>query len=207
MSSHQRDRYLFKIAELIEQHTNERTVMLKRFSTILACALTLSLNGWAFAGSNGCAGGYSSQFTITGHVQNSATYDQNSLAALPHSKENITFLTKRGPQSGSFTGVLLWDLLNKAGIKSDPNQDGQFQYIEVTGTDCYQVVLALGELNPNFGGEQVLVADGENGVPLGSDTGFARLIVPGDKFGGRDAFWITTIQVLSGPPPGVSQGN
>ena len=41
------------------------------------------------------------------------------------------------------------------------------------------MVLALGEINPGFGGEQVLVADGENGAPLGSDTGFARLIVPG----------------------------
>jgi DMSO/TMAO reductase YedYZ molybdopterin-dependent catalytic subunit len=98
-------------------------------------------------------------------------------------------------------------LLNKARINTDPSRNGQFQYVEITGTDCYQVVLALGELNPSFGGEQVLVADGENGAPLGSDTGFARLIVPGDKFGGRDAFWITTIQVLSGPPPGVSQSN
>ena len=98
--------------------------------------------------------------------------------------------------------MLLWDLLNKAGIKRDPTRDGQFQYVEVTGTDCYQVVLALGEINPGFGGEQVLVADGENGAPLGSDTGFARLVVPGDKFGGRSTFWITSIKVLSGPRPG-----
>jgi hypothetical protein len=107
----------------------------------------------------------------------------------------------------------LWDLLQKAGIKTDPNRVGQFQYVEVTATDspflgpsrehrCYQVVLALGEIDPSFGTEQVLVADGENGKPLGSDTGFARLIVPGDKFGGRDTFWITTIKVLSGPRPG-----
>jgi hypothetical protein len=139
--------------------------MFRCCSTISACALTLSLNGGAFAGSNSCAGGYSSQFAITGQVQNPATYDEDSLAALPHSKENVTFLTNTGPQSASFTGVLLWDLLNKAGINSDPHRNGQFQYIEVMGTDCYQVVLALGEINPNFGGEQVLVADGENGGP------------------------------------------
>jgi DMSO/TMAO reductase YedYZ molybdopterin-dependent catalytic subunit len=174
-----------------------------RFSMILLiCSLTVGLNELAFAGSKTCGGGYSPQFVITGQVQNPTTYDEESLAALPHSKENVTFLTKTGPQSGSFTGVLLWDLLNKAGINSAPNRDGQFQYVEVTGTDCYQVVLALGELNPGFGGEQVLVADGENGAPLGQDTGFARLIVPGDKFGGRDGFWITSIKVLSGPPPG-----
>jgi DMSO/TMAO reductase YedYZ molybdopterin-dependent catalytic subunit len=173
-------------------------------TALLLCSFT-GLQGWAFAGSTSCSGGYSSQFVVTGGVQNPATYDENALAALQHSKENVTFLTKTGPQSNSFTGVLLWDLLTAAGIKSVPNRDGQYQYVEVTGTDCYQVVLALGELDPGFGGEQVLVADGENGAALGSDTGFARLIVPGDKFGGRDAFWITTITVLSGPPPGSPQ--
>jgi DMSO/TMAO reductase YedYZ molybdopterin-dependent catalytic subunit len=45
------------------------------------------------------------------------------------------------------------------------------------------------------------VADSQNGSPLGPDAGFARLIVPGDKFGGRDTFWIDRIEVLSGPPP------
>jgi DMSO/TMAO reductase YedYZ molybdopterin-dependent catalytic subunit len=177
--------------------------MFNRFLIALfVFSLTGGLNGSAFAASNACQGGYSPRFVITGEVQNPTTYDEDSLGAQPHSIENVTFLTKTGPQSGSFHGVLLWDLLNKAGITSDPNRDGQFQYVEITGTDCYQVVLALGEINPGFGGEQVLVADGENGAPLGSDAGFARLIVPGDKFGGRDAFWITTIKVLSGPRPG-----
>jgi hypothetical protein len=122
--------------------------MLCRFIlTLLICSL-LELNGEAFAASVACQGGYSPRFVIAGEVQNPTTYDEDSLAALPHSIENVTFLTKTGPQSGSFTGVLLWNLLNKAGIKSDPSRDGQFQYVEVTGTDCYQVVLALGELNP-----------------------------------------------------------
>jgi DMSO/TMAO reductase YedYZ molybdopterin-dependent catalytic subunit len=168
---------------------------------VFAFSFAGGLNGGAFAGSNDCRGGYSPRFEISGEVQDRMTYDEESLRELPHSIENVTFLTKTGPQSGSFQGVLLWDLLKKSGIKSDPRRDGQFQYVEVTATDCYQVVLALGEINPGFGGEQVLVADGENGAPLGSDTGFARLIVPGDKFGGRDAFWIKTIKVLSSPRP------
>jgi DMSO/TMAO reductase YedYZ molybdopterin-dependent catalytic subunit len=179
--------------------------MLYRFLVALvAFSLAGGLNGGALAGSTACQGGYSPRFKISGEVQNPVTYDEESLGALPHSTENVTFLTKTGPQTGSFQGVLLWDLLTKAGIKSDPSRDGQFQYIEVTSTDCYQVVLALGEIDPGFGGEQVLVADGENGSPLGSDTGFARLIVPGDKFGGRDSFWIKSIKVLSGPRPGES---
>jgi DMSO/TMAO reductase YedYZ molybdopterin-dependent catalytic subunit len=174
---------------------------------LLICTLTVGLSnqglaaGGAKSSTNACQGGYSSQFTLTGEVNNPATYDEGSLGGLPHSIENVTFLTKTGPQSSFFSGVLLWNLLSSAGIKSDPTRDGQFQYVEITGTDCYQVVLALAELDPGFGGEQVLVADGQNGSPLGPDSGFARLIVPGDKFGGRDAFWIDRIEVLSGPPP------
>jgi hypothetical protein len=166
---------------------------------LFVCSLTGALSGWAFAGSNACPGGYSPRFVISGDVRKSATYDEHRLGVLQHSFENVTFLTGTGTQSGLYGGVLLWDLLNSAGIKTYPNRDGD---VEVTGTDCYQVVLALGEIDPGFGGEQVLVADSDNGAPLGTDTGFARLIVPGDKFGGRDGFWITTIKVLSSPPPG-----
>jgi len=148
-----------------------------------------------------CQGGYSPRFTLTGEVNNPTIYDKASLGLLPHSTVNVTFLTKTGSQSSSFRGVLLWNLLMTAGIKNDRTRRGRFQYVEITATDCYQVVLALAELDPNFGGEQVLVADSQNGSPLGSDTGFARIIVPGDKFGGRDTFWIDKIKVLSGPPP------
>ncbi|MBV8809210.1 MAG: molybdopterin-dependent oxidoreductase [Acidobacteriaceae bacterium] len=174
---------------------------------VILCIITLGMNGYGSSAQgaqnddNACAGGYSSQFVLTGEVNNPTAYDEESLGALPHSIENVTFLTKTGPQSASYGGVLLWNLLTAAGIKTDPTRDGQFQYVEITATDCYQVVLALGELDPNFGGEQVLVADSQNGSPLGPDSGFARIIVPGDKFGGRDTFWIRKIKVLSGPPP------
>ncbi|MBV8056238.1 MAG: molybdopterin-dependent oxidoreductase [Deltaproteobacteria bacterium] len=130
-----------------------------------------------------------------------AVYDKKSLGSLPHSIENVTFLTKTGSQASSFSGVLLWNLLTIAGIKTAATRHGQFQYVEITATDCYQVVLALADLDPRFGGEQVLVADSQNGSSLGSDIGFARIILPGDKFGGRDVFWVTRIEVLSGPPP------
>jgi DMSO/TMAO reductase YedYZ molybdopterin-dependent catalytic subunit len=177
------------------------------FSTVFALTLAFVLSDLgvvveaASPGNTACHGGYSSRFTLTGDMKNPATYDKLSLGRLPHSLVNVTFLTKNGSQSSSFGGVLLWNLLMTAGIKSDRTRRGRFQYVEITATDCYQVVLALAELDPNFAGEQVLVADSQNGSPLGHDAGFARLVVPGDKFGGRDTFWIDKIEVLSGPPP------
>src|SRR5215469_18094987 len=175
-------------------------------TTVVCTLLFLGSNGRllvdaAESGTKACQGEYSSRFTLTGEVNHPATYDKASLGRLPHSTVNVTFLTKTGSQSSSFRGVPLWNLLMAAGIKSDRTRRGRFQYVEITGTDCYQVVLALAELDPNFGGEQVLVADSQNGSALGSNAGFARLIVPGDKFGGRDTFWIDKIEILSGPPP------
>jgi hypothetical protein len=124
-------------------------------------------------------------------VNNPASYDKVSLGRLPHSTVNVTFLTKTGSQSSSFRGVPLWNLLVTAGIKTDRTRRGRFQYVEITATDRYQVLLALAELDPNFGGERVLVADSQNGSPLDPGAGFARIIVPGDKFGGRDTFGLT----------------
>jgi DMSO/TMAO reductase YedYZ molybdopterin-dependent catalytic subunit len=189
-----------------KQPVDGRIVMLDRFRlTVLVLSSIIGLSSHSLAvaaprGDKSCQGGYSSQFSLTGAVNNPATYDKESLAHLPHSIENVTFLTKTGPQSSSFGGVLLWNLLTTAGIKSGSHRHGQFQYLEITATDCYQVVVALAELEPTFGGEQILVADSQNGSPLGLDSGFARLIIPGDKFGGRDVFWIKRIEVLSSPP-------
>jgi hypothetical protein len=61
------------------------------------------------------------------------------------------------------------------------------KYVSVIGTDCYEVLLSLGELRPDFGGSaQVLVAYAYgDGSPLSSSEGAMRLVVPGDKKGGR----------------------
>ena len=161
------------------------------FLAAFVCTLAFALSNHglvvdaAQGGKKVCQGRYS-RFTLTGEVNNPATYDKLNLGRLPHSIVNVTFLTKMGSQSSLFSGVPLWNLLITAGLKSDRTRRGRFEYVEITATDCYQVVLALAELDPNFDGEQILVADSQNGSPLGPDAGFARIIVPGDKFGDRE---------------------
>jgi hypothetical protein len=51
-----------------------------------------------------------------------------------------------------------------------------------------------GEIAPNFGGDQIIVAYAVNGQPL-TDTGFARIVAPGDKQGGRFVSNIVKIEV------------
>ena len=84
---------------------------------------------------------------------------------------------------------MLWDLLNNSpvnGIITDPNikNDILHKVVIVTGTDCYQSVFGAGEFDPFFGASQIMVAYATGGQSLGDD-GFARIVVPGDKAGGR----------------------
>jgi hypothetical protein len=126
-------------------------------------------------------------------------FDLNKLAQFPPAQENVTYFAAGSVISEAFTGVLLWDLLNNApvdGIVTDPTMKNDILHkvIIVTGTDCYQSVFGAGEIDPFFGGSQIMVAYTTGGQSLGS-AGFARIVVPGDKAGGRFVSNIASIEV------------
>jgi DMSO/TMAO reductase YedYZ molybdopterin-dependent catalytic subunit len=141
-------------------------------------------------------GGVSTQFRVTGEVQHRLVFDLEKLEALPVTNENIWYFAGGSVVNSAFTGALLWNVLNAAGIVVDPNikNDILRKIVIVVGSDGYQAVIAGGELVPEFGGEQIIVAYLQDGQPLGAD-GFARLVVPGDKAGGRAVANIVRIEV------------
>jgi hypothetical protein len=146
-----------------------------------------------------CPGGVSSSFTVTGDVTNRIVFDLNKLEQFPPAQENVTYFAAGSVVTESFTGVLLWDLLNNppvSGIVTDPHtkNDILHKIIIVTGTDCYQSVFGAGEINPFFDGSQIMVAYATGGQSLGS-AGFARIVAPGDKAGGRFVSNIVQIEV------------
>jgi hypothetical protein len=135
------------------------------------------------------AGAPAATFGVGGLVVSPTIFDQSRLQLLPQAQENVTFFASGAVTTASYTGVLLWDLLNNSpvgGIVTDPNvkNDILHKVVIVTGSDCYQAVFGAGELDPAFGDSQVMIAFASNGQPLGSE-GFAKLIAPGDKEGGR----------------------
>ncbi len=148
------------------------------------------------------SGGYAPTFVLTGAVEESKTFDLTALEQYAPTKLEVVFGTGKGLESGTFTGVLLWDLLKDATIITDPTRKNDLlrKYIVVTASDGYQTVLSLGEILPDFGGQAVLVAYERDGQVLGADQGMARLVVPGDKKGGRYVSWITKIAVCSITP-------
>jgi DMSO/TMAO reductase YedYZ molybdopterin-dependent catalytic subunit len=141
--------------------------------------------------------GYSSSFRIDGAVVRPSNFTLRDLRAMPPTNENVYYNTGKGPVAAEFTGVLLWDLLNKVGVKTNAaiKNDILRRSVVVTATDGYIVYLSAGELAPSFGGHQALIAYAQDGEMLGQDSGFARLVMPADKAGGRYVSWIKSIQI------------
>lgn len=161
----------------------------------------------------GTGGGVSTQFSVSGTVANNgATYDLGDLEAFDaasQTTQTVTFISRGQSETHTYTGVSLWSLLNQVGIVTDPDRKNDIlgKYLVATGTDGYQAVIALGEINPNFGNQPYFVAHSEtiNGQEqsLGSN-GFARLVLPGDVRGGRYVSNLISLEVLSAvPEPGT----
>lgn len=166
-----------------------------------------SLTGPAYAAV--CKDGPADSFKLTGIVKKKTSYTLDSLKnfRVDPAKEytpttvTVTFNTSQGQSQKTYTGIPLIDLLTVAQIKTDPKRKNDIlrKYVAVRASDCYEAVVALGEILPNFEGKKVLVAyeDGA-GQPLSTDS-MARLVVPSDTAGGRFVSNITKIRVLSAP--------
>jgi len=160
----------------------------------VAAALLVFASAWSAAQT-------SSQVSIGGAVQAPASYDLAALQALPSTTQTVSFLSGSTPQTHEYTGVSMWNLLNSAGIVTDPavKNDVLGKYVVATGADGYRSVFSLGELNPSFGNRPDLVAYAEtlNGStqPLGSD-GFARTTAVGDMRGGRYVSNLVSLDVF-----------
>lgn len=112
------------------------------------------------------------------------------------------------PTTDTYTGVKLWDLLTDAGgvTVTSAKNDILSKFVVATGSDGYQAVFSLGEIDPNFGNQPVTVAYSDIAgqlEPHGSE-GLARVVVPGDTAGGRYVSELVSIDVESLPEPGPS---
>jgi hypothetical protein len=138
-------------------------------------------------------------FLVAGQVKTPKWVDASTLKQLPHVNQNVTYFAAGKVENDTFTGALLWDLLQSAGIVTDPNVKNDIlrKIIVVTGTDGYVSIFTAGEIDPGFGGNQILVAYADNGQPLGAE-GPAQIVAPGDKAGGRFVHNIASIIVLDG---------
>jgi DMSO/TMAO reductase YedYZ molybdopterin-dependent catalytic subunit len=130
-----------------------------------------------------------------GLVNQPKSFTLDDLKNLPATRETVSFLGEHGQEKATYTGVLLWTLLDKAGGLADGGKRPDLRHtLTVTGRDGYIVVLSLGELDPDFGGKAAIIAYSRESQPFDPARGF-RLVVPGDKHGGRDVRDVIGIEV------------
>jgi hypothetical protein len=97
-----------------------------------------------------------------------------------------------------YEGVTLLAVLQKAGAPFGKQLRGKVlsTYVLAKAQDGYQVVFTLGELDPDFGSETILVADKRDGKPLPDKQGPFRLVCPNDKEGARSVRMLETLEVV-----------
>jgi hypothetical protein len=158
----------------------------------LGLAVLLAICAYPIAGNTADA----PQAVLDGLVQHAVTITPETLKAGPPSTVHISYLTRNGPEEADFAGVSLWDLLNHAGFgeAAGDRKARARHYLVVTGRDGYQVVIALGEIDPDFEGKTALIAISRNDAPLPPRDGL-RLVVPGDKHGGRAVYDVAHIEL------------
>ena len=140
----------------------------------------------------GTAAAQSPTVGLEGKVKTPRHFSLDDLKKLPAQHADVSFQTDRGPVTASFTGVLLWSLIDAAGGVDDPEKGAAVRHaIRVTAKDGYVMVTSTGEIAPEFGGKEALVAYERDGKPLED----FRIVMPGDKHGARNVRDVVTINI------------
>jgi len=131
---------------------------------------------------------------VTGAVKQVLTLTASDLAGMPRA----TVKTNSAGVENVYEGVWIHEILKRAGAPQGTSLRGKALagYVLAEAQDGYQVVFSLGELDPGFIDNEILLVDTANGKPLPSTQGPFRLIVPKDKPGARSIRMLTKLDVV-----------
>jgi DMSO/TMAO reductase YedYZ molybdopterin-dependent catalytic subunit len=131
---------------------------------------------------------------VTGAVKQPLTLTAGDLAKMPRASVR----TSSNGMETNYEGVWLHDVLKKAGVPQGSELRGKALagYVLAEAQDGYQVVFSLGEVDPAFIDNEILVADTANGKALFGAQGRFRLVVPKDKPGARSVRMLTKLEVV-----------
>ena len=136
---------------------------------------------------------------VKGLLKAPLTLTTNNLAGIPvqtADKHSITC------ESGDvkkritgFKGILLHDILQKAGVEMDSKKDQGKYFIVVTATDNYQVIFAYDELMYGPAATSAYLLWEEDGKPIAEDGPFIVLCTSDIASGPRHVKWVRNIEV------------
>ncbi len=154
---------------------------------------------------SGIGGGISNQILLSGAVAHPGVYGLADLQSLPATTLTATYLSGATPVTDTYTGVSLWSFLQSVGLVTNPANKNDLlrKYVVAVGSDGYEAVFSLGEIAPQFGNDNDLIAYADTNGQLGTGgpDGFARLVVPGDGAGGRYVSNLVALAVFDATVP------
>jgi DMSO/TMAO reductase YedYZ molybdopterin-dependent catalytic subunit len=114
------------------------------------------------------------------------------LGNFPVTHVSATQVSGRGPVPLDCTGAAVAAILDKAALNFGKNRNANLAHtLLVTGDDGYAISLSLGEIDPDYGNAEPVIATSCNGKPLDNP----RLVIPHDKHGGRAVQGVVSIEV------------
>ena len=129
---------------------------------------------------------------LTGKVEHPRTVTMDELRTMPAITVKVAQLAGTRQSDASFTGTLLLPLVKSAGLVDAPGKSGPLQHVFLPrGGDDYAAAIAVGEVDPEFEGKQVILAWERDGKRL--DT--PQIVVPGDVRAGRAVHDVVEIEV------------
>ena len=95
----------------------------------------------------------------------------------------------------SFTGVLVWRLLEGAGGINEAESRANLRHtLMITGRDGYAVALSVGEIDPKLAGEPAIIAYLRNDQPFSSGDAL-QLVMQWDRHDTRNVHDVVRIEV------------
>ena len=135
-----------------------------------------------------------SSIQVAGDIKQPLTLTADDLSKMARA----TVRTMNNGMETVYEGVWLHEVLKRAGVPQGNELRGKAlsTYVLAQAQDGYQVVFSLGELDPAFIDNEILLADTANGKPLFGAQGRFRLVVPKDKPGARSVRMLTRLDVV-----------
>lgn len=134
------------------------------------------------------------ELRITGAVSTPLTLTVSDLKRMP--RKTLSVVNSHENKKEMYEGVLLEDILRKAGVPQGENMRGPAMatYVVAEAEDSYRVVFSLAELDSGIVDSEVIVADTMDGAPLAAKQGPFRLVAPHEK---RPARWVRMLNSIT----------
>lgn len=141
------------------------------------------------------------RLTIGGAVSTPLMLTREDLKKMP--RKTVSVVNAHNNKIEVYEGVLVEDLLNRAGVPQGENLRGAAlaTYVMFEAEDGYRVLFSIAELDSGIVDSSVIVADTMDGAALPPKQGPLRLVAPREKRPARWVRMLKSIMVTRVPAP------